>query len=102
MPSKTKISVLFNDICYLSIAYFDWKIVVFQQTVVSVYYILKSNFKNGNSDFQVLWVFVFGSLFVLPYLLYTTDRTKYDCIIAQISNITYVSKSIYSVITGAT
>ena len=39
-PFKTIVNWLFNDIwCYLVIGYFDWKIVVFQQTVVRVYYI---------------------------------------------------------------
>ena len=39
---KTTINWLFNDIsCYLFIACFDWKINVFQQTVIRVYYILK-------------------------------------------------------------
>ena len=43
MPSKTTINWLFNDIwCYLFIACFDWKIDVFQQTVVRVYYNLNS------------------------------------------------------------
>ena len=38
MPSNW----LFNDIlCYLLIACFDWKVGVFHQTVVGVYYILK-------------------------------------------------------------
>ena len=42
MPSKTTVNWLFNDIwCYLFIARFDWKISVFQKTVVRVYYILK-------------------------------------------------------------
>ena len=41
IPSKTKINWLFDDIwCYLFIACFDWKIGLFQQTVVRVYYIL--------------------------------------------------------------
>ena len=44
MPSKTTVSWLFENIwCYLVIAFFDWKIGVFQQTVVRVYYILKQN-----------------------------------------------------------
>ena len=43
MPSKTTVNCLFNDKwCYLFIAYFDWKIGVFQQTFVRVYYILNS------------------------------------------------------------
>ena len=42
MPSKTAKNWLFYFIWYyLLIAYFDWKIGVFQQTVVRVYYILK-------------------------------------------------------------
>ena len=42
MPSKTIPNWLFNDVwCYLFIACYDWKIGVFQQTVVRVYYILK-------------------------------------------------------------
>ena len=39
---KTTINWLFSDIgCYLVIGCFNWKIGVFQQTVVKVYYILK-------------------------------------------------------------
>ena len=34
MLFKTTVSGLFNDICYLVIGCFDWKIGVFQQTVV--------------------------------------------------------------------
>ena len=42
MLFKTTVNMLFNDIwCYLFIACFDWKIGIFQQTVVMVYYILK-------------------------------------------------------------
>ena len=42
MLLKTRINWLFNDIwCYLVIGTFDYIIAVFQQTVVSVYYILK-------------------------------------------------------------
>ena len=41
MPSKTTVGWLFNNICYLVIAFFDWKIGVFQQIVVRVYYNLK-------------------------------------------------------------
>ena len=41
MVPKTTINWLFNDIwCYLFIACFDWKIGVFQQTVVRVYYVV--------------------------------------------------------------
>ena len=42
MPSKTTINWLFNEIwCYLIIACFEWKIDVFQQTVVRGYFLLK-------------------------------------------------------------
>ena len=42
MPSKATLNWLFNDIwCYFVIGCFDWKIGVFQRTVVKVYYILK-------------------------------------------------------------
>ena len=42
MSSKITINWLFNDIwCYLFITSFDWKISVFQQTFVRVYFILK-------------------------------------------------------------
>ena len=41
---KTTVNWLFNDVwCYLFIACFHWKIDVFQQTVVRVYYILNLN-----------------------------------------------------------
>ena len=44
MPFKTTVNWLFNDMrCYLVIGCFDWKIVVFQQIVVGVYYIPKCN-----------------------------------------------------------
>ena len=46
MPFKTTVNWLINDICYLAISCFDWKIVVFQQTVVRVYYILKTKHHN--------------------------------------------------------
>ena len=37
MPFKTTVDCLFNDIwCYLVIGCFDWKIGVFQQTIVSL------------------------------------------------------------------
>ena len=39
MPSKKTRNWTFNDkCCYLRIAYFDWNIGVFQQTVASIYY----------------------------------------------------------------
>ena len=44
MPFKTTANWLFNDIwCYLVIGCSDWKIVVFQQTVVRAYCILNQN-----------------------------------------------------------
>ena len=46
MLFKTTVNWLSNDIwCYLVIGCFDWKIDVFQQTVVRVYCILKSTAK---------------------------------------------------------
>ena len=54
MSSKTTANWLFNDIwCYLFIAYFEWKISVFQQTVVRVYYIL--NTCSQHSMIQVIF-----------------------------------------------
>ena len=42
MPLKTTVNWLFNDISYcLVIGCFNWKIRVFQQRIVRVYYILK-------------------------------------------------------------
>ena len=41
VPFKTTVNWLFNIWCYLVIAFFDWKIGVFQQTVLRVYCILK-------------------------------------------------------------
>ena len=47
-PWKITINRLFNDIwCYFFIASFDWKIGVFQQTVVRVYYILNIRYLKG-------------------------------------------------------
>ena len=55
MPSKTTVDWLFNDIRYLFIAFFDWKIVVFQQSVIRVYYILKwIYFKQFQKNFYVI------------------------------------------------
>ena len=43
MPFKTTVTWLCNDMwCYLVIAFFDWKVGVFQQRVVNVYCILVS------------------------------------------------------------
>ena len=44
MSSKATINWLFNDKCNVFIACFDWKIGVFQQTVVKIYYILNTNY----------------------------------------------------------
>ena len=42
MPFKTTVNWWFNEMwCYLVIALFDWKIGIFQQTVVRIYCILK-------------------------------------------------------------
>ena len=42
LPFKTRVNWLFNDIwCYLVTFCFDWKIGVFQQTVLRVYCILR-------------------------------------------------------------
>ena len=42
IPPETTINWLFHDIWYyLFISFFDWKVAVFQQIVVRVYYILK-------------------------------------------------------------
>ena len=50
MLSKTTINWLFSDKwCYLFIACFDWKIRVFQQTVVRVYYMIV--IRNG----KIVW-----------------------------------------------
>ena len=38
---KITINLLFNDMCYLFIDCFDWKIGLYRQTVVRGYYILK-------------------------------------------------------------
>ena len=43
MPFKTTANELFNDIlCYLVIDSFDWKISIFEQAVVVVYYVLNN------------------------------------------------------------
>ena len=53
MPSKTTVNCLFNDIwCYLVIDSFDWKISVFQQTAVGIYYILKTNLEQILTSFK--------------------------------------------------
>ena len=50
MPFKTTVNWLFNDIkCYFVIGCFNWKIGIFQQTVVRVYYILKLVEKTNQS-----------------------------------------------------
>ena len=53
MPFATSINGLFNNMwCYLVIAFFDWKIGVFQQTVVTVYCIL--NYDNKIDDNKII------------------------------------------------
>ena len=52
MPFKTTVNWLFNDIWYyLVIGSFDWKIGVFQQIVVRVYYILKASYETFANEF---------------------------------------------------
>ena len=57
VPSKTTVNWLLNDIwCYWFIACFDWKIGIFRQAVVRVYYILriveKGNMGRGRTDIK--------------------------------------------------
>ena len=59
MPSKTTINWLLNDTCYLFIVCFDWKVGVFQKTVVRVYYVLKS----------ICWI-LFLKIFLVIYFLW--------------------------------
>ena len=55
MSSNTTINWLVNDIlCYLFIACFNWKIGVFQQIVVRVYYILKITLLSSKCFFPVI------------------------------------------------
>ena len=68
MPTKTTMNWLLNDICYLFIACFGWKIGVFQQTIAIVYYIIKLililtwcwNFRNWAyfQNEQIFWKWV--------------------------------------------
>ena len=76
MPFKTTVNWLFNDIwCYLVIACFDWKIVVFQKTVVRVYYILKldcsihslSNFFYHDKNGLYIYILLFLRVLFLHY-----------------------------------
>ena len=59
MPSKRKTNWLFNDVCCLLIASFDWKIGVFQQTIETVYYILNVEKK----IFEMHWNQIFHQTF---------------------------------------
>ena len=66
MPSKTTTNWLFNDIwCYLFIASFDWKIGIFQQTVVKVYYILIWQ----NAPEKIVKIICLSKKFILIQLL---------------------------------
>ena len=57
MPSKTRVNWLFNDIwCYLFIACFDWKIGIFQQTFVRIYYILNISFIL--TDYIIIYIYL--------------------------------------------
>ena len=61
MPSKTTINWLFSDIwCYLFTACFDWKIGVFQQTVVKVSFILNMFFLDILAAILFLLHFIFN------------------------------------------
>ena len=61
IPFKTTVNRLFNDIwCYLVIGCFDWKIAVFQQAVVRVYYILKYTVHRN-------WVSKWVGLFIMLF-----------------------------------
>ena len=85
MRSKTTINWLFNDVlCYLFVAFFDWKIGFFQQTHVRVYDILKTGMANVlwaitllfeyNSDYQILWIrfmYSFNTLSLFNKSLYS-------------------------------
>ena len=54
MPFKTTVNWLFHDMwCYLVIAFFVWKIGVFQQTAVKVSCILNSLQKWSSSLFKI-------------------------------------------------
>ena len=69
MPTKT-INCLFNDVwCYLFIACFDWKIGVFQQTVIRVYYILKGKDTLRNFSFRAFHEIQFQRYFMKHEIL---------------------------------
>ena len=72
LPSKPTINGLFNYMwCYLVIACFDWKIGIFQQTVVKVYYILNGRFfLNRFPVYFNLFILLF---YVTPCLIVTVQ-----------------------------
>ena len=69
MPSKTTVNWLFNDIlCYLFITSFDWKIGVFQQTVVSVSSNLKFEYRTCSlSQAFLSFFFLFKNLSIIIF-----------------------------------
>ena len=87
MPFKTTVNWLFNDIyCYLVISCFDWKIGVFQQTVVRVYRILKGrdySQKKMEGDYlkSTCASRKFGAS-LIPHLCSTLCKERYVCILA--------------------
>ena len=74
IPFKTTVNWLFNDIwCYLVVGCFDWKIVIFQQIVVRVYYIL--NFSNATLRYAYsyfIWVDIVLNLYHMYLSLWKT------------------------------
>ena len=91
MPFKTTANWLFNDIwCYLVIGCFDWKIGVFQHTVVRVFYILKTY-----RCVTTLWMFV---IFVYVYIISRLSLALGNFIgetFISIKNITHTLVAIY-------
>ena len=79
MPFKTTVNWLFNDTwCYLVIAFFDWKIGIFQQTVARVSCILncKAFFLHMFYKLtQTLKYLLWGFLLVLKQSSFSRDRS---------------------------
>ena len=90
MPFKATVNWLFNCLwCCLVIGCFDWKIYVFQQTVVSVYYILNPELQLKDTEsaiksklidlFTQLKGFKFVATLVLVFKkIESEDKTMYD------------------------
>ena len=69
MPFKATVNWLFNDMwCYLVITFFDWKVGVFQQTVVRVYCILKFQL-----FFHKMYIFDVATFFLHQVLIQPTQ-----------------------------